>query len=425
LDPDYKLIIKTWWPLALSWLFMAFELPTVISFVSRLPDPEHNLAAFGGVVFPVSLFIEAPIMMFLPASTALCSTALRFRAVYRYMMIISFALTVLHITILFPPFFDFITKNLLATPEVLIPYVHTSLMIMIPWTWGIAYRRFFQGLLIRNGRSGVIGAGTLVRFTATVSIAAVSCYLDIFSGAVIAAMSIIGGVLSETFYVRMRASSTIKAIEDRSVPGDHTITFAEFLHFYVPLALSTVILLFMQPIGSAGMNRMPLAVASLALWPAMNGVMWIFRSLATAMTEIVIALYHDEESGQKLWNFTLCASILGSAGLFILSCPAITRIVFGSIFGFSSELVELATSAVLFTVPMSLLGGTLNWYNGYFTHKRKTKVITIGVAFYLLVAAAVLFLCVVRQPFPGVICALMAISCGLIAQLLWYIRNYK
>ena len=62
-----------WWPLAGSWLLMGVELPLVVATVSRLANPEIHLAAYGGVVFPLSLLIEAPIIMILVASTALPS----------------------------------------------------------------------------------------------------------------------------------------------------------------------------------------------------------------------------------------------------------------------------------------------------------------------------------------------------------------
>ena len=65
-------ILRTWWPLTASWILMGFEGPAVAAVVSRLPNPTVNLAAWGGVVFPLALMVEAPIIMMLAASTALC-----------------------------------------------------------------------------------------------------------------------------------------------------------------------------------------------------------------------------------------------------------------------------------------------------------------------------------------------------------------
>lgn len=64
-------IARAWWPLAASWLLMGAEAPILSAVVARLADPEINLAAYSGIVFPLSLIIESPIIMLLAASTTL------------------------------------------------------------------------------------------------------------------------------------------------------------------------------------------------------------------------------------------------------------------------------------------------------------------------------------------------------------------
>ena len=68
-------VVRTWWPLAASWLLMASEQPVLSAIVARLAEPEINLAAWGGLVFPLALIIESPIIMLLSASTALIHIA--------------------------------------------------------------------------------------------------------------------------------------------------------------------------------------------------------------------------------------------------------------------------------------------------------------------------------------------------------------
>ena len=65
-------IFHTWWPLAASWLLMGVELPVISAVIARLAYPEISLAAYGGVIYPLALIIESPIIMLLAASTALC-----------------------------------------------------------------------------------------------------------------------------------------------------------------------------------------------------------------------------------------------------------------------------------------------------------------------------------------------------------------
>lgn len=64
-------IFNTWWPLAASWLLMGIELPLISAVIARLENPEISLAAYGGIIFPLALIIELPIIMLLAASTAL------------------------------------------------------------------------------------------------------------------------------------------------------------------------------------------------------------------------------------------------------------------------------------------------------------------------------------------------------------------
>lgn len=50
---------------------MSMELPAINTIVAHLTNPEINLAAYGGFVFPIALTKEAPIIMLMAASTAL------------------------------------------------------------------------------------------------------------------------------------------------------------------------------------------------------------------------------------------------------------------------------------------------------------------------------------------------------------------
>ena len=59
-----------WVPLAATWLMMATEGPFLAAVIARLADPKFNLAAYG-VAFAIAVFIEAPIIMMMSASTAL------------------------------------------------------------------------------------------------------------------------------------------------------------------------------------------------------------------------------------------------------------------------------------------------------------------------------------------------------------------
>ncbi|MGH2570626.1 MAG: hypothetical protein ACRDGR_05330, partial [bacterium] len=163
----------TWWPLAASWLLMGLELPAVSATIARLPEPEIGLAAYGGVVFPLSLLIEAPIIMLLAASTALSTDRDSHRKLRRFMIAAGAGLTALHLAVAVTPLFDVVVAGWMGAPREIQAPARIGLLIMTPWTWSIAYRRFQQGVLIRHGRSRIVGAGTAVRLLAIVAVLAI------------------------------------------------------------------------------------------------------------------------------------------------------------------------------------------------------------------------------------------------------------
>jgi hypothetical protein len=109
-------ILNTWWPLAISWLFMGLELPALSSIVARLPEPKINLAAYGGVVYPLALIIESPIIMLLAASTALSKDWDSYQKIRKFMMWTSAILTGMHILIAFTPVYYLVVEKLIGAP---------------------------------------------------------------------------------------------------------------------------------------------------------------------------------------------------------------------------------------------------------------------------------------------------------------------
>jgi len=134
-------ILKVWIPLAASWLLMGMELPILSAVVARLIEPEINLAAYGGIVFPIALIIEAPIIMLLAASTALSKDWASYKKLYTYMMLAGGVLTAFHLLLALSPLYYTVAEDLLGAPSEIIEPARIGLIIMVPWTWTIAYRR--------------------------------------------------------------------------------------------------------------------------------------------------------------------------------------------------------------------------------------------------------------------------------------------
>ncbi len=301
-------VFRTWWPLAASWIFMALEGPFQTIFVARLPDPKIHLAAFGSLVLPIAMLIEAPIIMMLSASTALSTDVDAYRRIHRIMHRLAAGLTLLHALLALTPLYQLLVVNVLHAPPETVGPARVGFILMIPWAWAIAYRRFNQGVLIRFGRSITVGIGTLIRLSADAVVLVLGFTVFHVPGTTLACLSVMAGVLSEAAYAGLCVRPVLRTVLPRESKAQPLSTRA-FLRFYVPLSLTSLVLMGIRPMLSAAVGRMPNALDSLAVLPVINGLIFLFRSVGAAYNEVVIA--HLDRPGSSAVLGSLCPVACG------------------------------------------------------------------------------------------------------------------
>jgi hypothetical protein len=412
-------IARAWWPLAASWLLMGAEVPALSAVVARLADPEVNLAAYGGVVFPLALLIESPIIMLLAASTALSKDTASYRLVRRYMMVAGAILTGLHFIVAFTPVYYVVVQGILGVPEEVVEPARIGLMIMLPWTWSIAYRRFNQGVLIRFGHSRSVGAGTVIRLIANLSVLIVGLSVGTIPGIVVAASAVVTGVVSEAAYVGLRVRPVLRGQLALAPPVEPRLTWRAFFTFYLPLVLTSLLLLLAQPIGSAALSRMPDALTSLAVWPVVTGLIFMVRGLGIAFNEVVVALLDEPGARPALRRFTTLLAAGTTAVLFLLVATPLSRLWFEGVSALSPDLAALARSALWIALPIPALNTFQSWYQGSILHSRKTRGITESVVIYLATSATILIAGVVRGGITGLYVGIAALMISFVTQTAW------
>jgi len=390
---DVARVARTWWPLAASWLLMSAELPTIVAVVARLEDPEINLAAFGGVVFPLALIIESPVIMLLAASTALCRDAAAYATIRRYMMRAGAALTALHLLLVLTPLYDVVVRGMIGAPEAVVEPARLGLMLMTPWTWAIAYRRFQQGVLIRYGRSRAVGLGTVARLAADVLVLGVGYAIGDLPGIAVGATAISAGVLTEAavsgWLVRPVRVGPLAAR-----PAGPPVLLGPFMAFYIPLVLTSLVTLLAQPIGSAAMSRLPSPTASLAAWPAIAGLSFVLRSAGMAFNEVMVALLDEPGARPALRRFAwLLAAGTTSVAVLFAATP-LADLWFGRISALPPDLASMAKSGAWLIVPLAALVVVQSRFQGALLHGRRTRAITESVVLGLGVNGALLALAV-------------------------------
>jgi hypothetical protein len=418
-DLPFKRILHTWWPLAASWMLMGAELPALSAVVARLANPEINLAAYGGIVFPLALIVESPIIMLLAASTALSRNYDSYRKVWRYMMFAGGLLTGLHILVAFTPLYYVVVEGILGSPSAIVEPARVGLMIMTPWTWSIAYRRFNQGVLIRFDHSKAVGIGTMVRLSADIIVLAIGYVSGTIPGIVVATCAVACGVISEAIYAGIVVRPVVQRELKVATQVGEPLTLRSFLDFYIPLAMTSLMTLLVNPIGSAALGRMPDPLASLAVWPVVTGLVFMFRSMGMAYNEVVVALLDEPRSTESLRRFT--GLLFGAATilLLIITATPLAEVWFREIQGISPALTSLGLLGLWIALPMPGLNVLLSWFQGAILHGRRTRGISEAVAVFLVTASIILWAGVVWGGTSGLYIGLAAFDVAMVAQTLW------
>lgn len=410
-------VAQTWWPLAASWLLMAIEGPMVSAIVARLAEPEINLAAWG-VVSTLSMIIEAPIIMLLSASTALSKDWASFAKVRRFMMAAGASLTVLHILLAFTPLSRWVIGTMIGAPAEIVEPARLGLMLMTPWTWSIAFRRFNQGVLIRFGRSRSVSVGSAVRLMGDAVVLTVGYLVGSIPGAAVGSAALAVGVMSEAAFIGYRTRPLHLRLREAK-PVQPPLTLRPFLAFYIPLAMTSLMGFLMQPIGTAGLSRMPRPLESLAVWPVLSGLFFLFRSIAMAYNEVVVALLDERGSSPTLRRFMVLLGA-GTTGLLLLvAATSLSTLYFERLSALNPDLVALARQGIWFALPMPALTAMQSWAQGAIVHSRHTRGITEAVAISLVTTAALLAAGVAWGGATGLLVGAAALTIGALAQTAW------
>jgi hypothetical protein len=411
-------IFKVWWPLAASWLLMGMELPILSAFVARLAEPKINLAAYGGIVFPLALIIEAPVIMLLAASTALSKDWASYQKLRNYMLVSGGLLTALHLFTALTPFYYVVAVDILGAPPEIIEPARIGLIIMTPWTWTIAYRRLNQGVMIRFGHSNIIGVGTGVRLTMDISVLVVG-YLLKLPGIVVATTAVAASVTAEAIYIGFRVQPVLRAELKPAPVIKPALTYRAFSAFYFPLVMTSLLTLLIQPLGSAALGRMPLALESLAVWPVVSGFIFMLRSMGVAFNEVVVALVDEPRSTRSLRRFTIILSSVTTAIIVLIAATPLSRLWLQDISALPPALFILARNGLWIGLLLPGLNALQSWYQGVLLNSGKTRGISEAVAIFLTVTGLVLWGGVAWGKMTGLYVGLIAFSAGMFFQTVW------
>jgi hypothetical protein len=329
--------------------------------------------------------------MLMSAATALVRDRMSYLKLRAFSRALALATTSVLLVLLIPPVYRWFTGTALGLPREIADLTYGALWFFLPWPSAIAYRRFLQGVLIRAGKTRLVAYGTILRLAA-MSVAALVGFLVLdLPGAWVGALALSTGVITEAAAARLMAASTVRELLagtlDRADAPE--IRYREIAAFYLPLALTSLIGLAVQPMLTFFMGRSASPVESLAVFPVVHGLSFFFRSFALAFQDAAIALMGERlEHLPELRRFGVGLGLATSTALAAVALTPISGFYFGTMSGLSAELTAFALTPARLLVPLPALTVLLSLQRSVLVQGRRTHHITVASALEVGMIAA-------------------------------------
>jgi hypothetical protein len=406
---------------------MALEGPFLTALIARCLEPKFNLAAHG-VAFAFAILVEAPVIMIMSASAALVEDADSYHKLRRYTFTLNGVITGIMLVLVIPAVWRWVGEDLIGLPHEVARLTHGALLILLPWPGAIGYRRFFQGLLIRDRLTRRVAYGTVIRLSLMSATGLVLFLWAPIPGAWIGASALSVGVCAEALAARwmvrgtlrrllaMEATETVSSQEPAVLPaggeareaavphagGDQRqpavlpagrdvrdpavstlekssrkLTFASITRFYYPLALTSMLGLAVHPVVTFFMGRARDPVESLAVLPVVNALSFVFRSFGLSFQEVAIVLLGDRQRHYpELSRFAAGLGLCVSLGLGLFGFTDLGHLWFEHVAGLSSELAQFAIPPTRILMVLPALSVLLSLQRAVLVQVRDTGPIT-------------------------------------------------
>jgi hypothetical protein len=395
---------------------MAIESPISVGVLSRLPQAELNTAAFF-VMMALALWIESPVIDLLSTSTTLAKNRDSFRVLTKFVLWIILFVTAVHAVVAFTPFFYWIAVGLLGVPAHIAEAAQPGFQVMTLWSACIGWRRFLQGVLIRFGATKVVGFGTFVRVS-TMTITALALFFGTELRSIeIAAVALMASVASEAIYIHVAAAPIVRnRLELSDLPVDLPLTYRKLIAFHAPLTATTTVMMLGSPLVAWALAKAASPETALAGWQVSSTLAWMCRTIVFALPEVVITLYKDEQSAEKLRRFCLAVGLLTSGVLVLFAALRIDVAFFIGVLQTDKNVAEVAHMAFIAVAATPLIGAMQSYVRGMLTAHHKTVARFTAVIVAMVALALFLFL-TIALGYAGVVSAALALTAAMAGEL--------
>ena len=411
--------LRTLWreflPLSLSDVTMACGDPMLTTTLAHLPSAQINIAAVG-IAKSLAIFFESPIIMILHAANALAASGDSRKALWRFTLLVGGGLTFLLSLLGLPIIFNFVGVSLLGIPPAMLTTVSQVLLLMGGWPFAIAWRRYFQGLLIYHGRSHALAKASICRLF-TLAVVLTAGFLLHISGGIVAGFGLMSGVIVEAIVVTIfarRSGATLppETVTQPNLPSN----LAQVWKFYLPLANSMMVVWGGRTILISILARAQDATIAIAAWSAAWGLVLVIAN-STRMVQQMVIKYRHQVSDKQLLIFAVSVGAACSTLLLLMSVTPIGDRIVQSFIGNDLTLANSIKPVLLICTIVPLFVALQNATQGFLVSENRTGHVNLstwlGTGTLLIIASLA-----INKGMNGATAAAMAMITSMLVEII-------
>jgi hypothetical protein len=298
-------------------------------------------------------------------------------------------------------------------------------VILLPWPAAIGFRRFYQGILISGNKTRRVAYGTVIRLFSMLATALVLFFYFEADGVVVGSAALTIGVVVEAVASRLMVNRIIREFKP-PMKGEDTLSYAEIVKFYYPLALTSILSLGVHPIVTFFMGQSYMALESLAVLPVINSLVFIFRAIGLSYQEVGIALMGEKGKNYKtLRDFALIGGFIVIIFLALITITPLSYVWFHDVSGLSEELTSFAKLPAVIMSVMPGLTFLISFQRSVLMNVRNTAPITNATIVEVVLIVLVIFLMIKVFAAIGAVAATSAYILGRLGANVYLIPSFR
>ena len=398
---------------------MSMEGTILASFIARLPFDTRNLAAYG-VAVALAMFIESPVIHLLSTSVAIARDRASMIALRTFAYRINIIVTAGMVVVSIPWVYNIVTNDVLHLPPSVATLMYWGFVSMIPWPAAIGYRRFYQGLLIRNGRTRLVAYGTIVRLITMLCSAITLMLIGTIPGVLVGTLSLTIGVMCEAAMTKYMVRDVLKMYERAVVMEGDGISTAEIVRFWLPLAATSAFGFAVTPMLAYFMSRAPDPLSSLAVLPVVDSFVFFFRSFGFSYQEVGVALIGDKQQNYAAvrrvgFGIVICTTVILAA----IAFTPLLGMVYTGLYGLQPQLAGFAKVPTMVLVVLPSIAVAYSLYRSVLISARQNVKVTISTVLEVGGIALIMVLLVTFTELNGALAAAISMTLGRIISTIY------